>query len=70
MNRANQGLMPRDAVLDLALSGHTPRDLANRYGVTEWTIRRWITHAQRRKQLPYWRQMASASSPTQGRQEH
>lgn len=70
MNRANQGLMPRDAVLELALSGHTPRALATRYGVTEWTIRRWISHAQRRKQLPYWRQMASAWGGSDYRPEH
>ncbi len=70
MNRANQGLMPRDAVLDLAQSGHTPRDLATRYGVTEWTIRRWISHAQRRKQLPYWRQMASAVPAAELQQQH
>ncbi|HEV7431758.1 MAG TPA: hypothetical protein VGN77_01845 [Steroidobacteraceae bacterium] len=60
MNRANQGLIQRDEILDLVLSGRSPRALATQYGVTEWTIRRWIAHAQRRKGLPYWQQMAGA----------
>ena len=62
MNRANQGLIPRDAILDRVLAGHSPRELANQFGVTEWTIRRWLAHAQRRRQLPYWQQMAGAIS--------
>jgi hypothetical protein len=67
MNRANQGLIQRDGVLDLVLSGHTPRELASRYGVTEWTIRRWLAHAQRRKELPYRQQAASTQSASEGR---
>jgi transposase len=70
MNRANQGLMPRHAVLDLALSGHKTRDLANRFGVTEWTIRRWISHAQSCRELPYWRQMGTGPSSLEPRQGH
>lgn len=65
MNRANQGLIHRDAVLDLVLSGHAPRELASRFGVTEWTIRRWLAHAQRRTQLPYWQQVGSTPSGSQ-----
>ncbi len=70
MNRANQGLMTREAVLELAESGHTPRALASRFGVTEWTIRRWISHAQRRRQLPYWQQMPGTSSGSEHRMAH
>ena len=44
----------RKQVLDLALAGHKPRALATQYPVTEWTIKRWLAHARRRRQLPYW----------------
>jgi transposase len=62
MNRANQGLIHRDAILDRVLAGHTPGALASQFGVTKWTIRRWLAHAQRRRQLPNWKQMAGAPS--------
>jgi DNA-binding CsgD family transcriptional regulator len=62
MNRANQGLIPRDAILDRVLAGHTPRELASQFGVTEWTIRRWLAHAQRRRNLPYWQQLGGMPS--------
>ena len=45
----------RDLIMDLALAGHSPRTLAFQFGVTEWTIKRWIAHAYRRRQLPYWK---------------
>lgn len=45
----------RQMVLELALAGHKPRTLATQYPVTEWTIKRWLAHARRRRQLPYWR---------------
>lgn len=70
MNRANQGLMTREAVLELAESGQTPRELASRFGVTEWTIRRWIAHAQRRRQLPYWQQMPGSLAHSESRSGH
>jgi len=60
MNRANQGLIPREAVLDRVLAGHTPRALASQFGVTQWTIRRWVAHAQRRRQLPHGQPLAGA----------
>jgi transposase len=47
----------RKLVLDLALAGHKPRALAAQFPVTEWTIKRWLAHARRRRQLPYWRHM-------------
>jgi len=45
----------RDQILELALAGHTPRTLATRFGVTEWTIKRWVAHAHRRRELAYWK---------------
>ena len=48
----------RKLVLDLALAGHKPRTLATQYPVTEWTIKRWLAHARRRRQLPYWQHIA------------
>jgi transposase len=51
--------MQRELILKLALSGHKPKALAGQFGVTEWTIRRWIAHARRRRQLPYWKVMAA-----------
>jgi hypothetical protein len=62
MSRRNQIAMQRDAILDLAFSGHTPRALASQFGMTEWAIRRWVAQARRREQLPYWKQMAGAES--------
>jgi len=47
----------RQEVLELALAGHKPSALATRYPVTEWTIKRWLAHARRRRQLPYWKHM-------------
>jgi transposase len=51
----------RDMILDLAAAGHSPRTLALQFGLTEWTIRRWMAHARRQAQLPYWRNMTRAS---------
>jgi len=67
----NKALVQRDEILDLVLAGHSPRTLAGQFGVTEWTIRRWVAHAQRRKHLPYWQQMTSGSAfgPAE-REEH
>ena len=62
MNRRNQVSVQRDAILDLAFSGHTPGALASQFGMTEWAIRRWVAQARRREQLPYWKQMAGAGS--------
>jgi Helix-turn-helix domain len=60
MSRRNQISVQREAILDLASSGHTPSALASRFGMTEWAIRRWVAQARRREQLPYWKQMANA----------
>ena len=68
-NSSNQPSARRDEILDLVLSGHAPSDLASQFGVTEWTIRRWVAHAQRRKHLPYWQQMARAPSGSEGRND-
>jgi|SoimicmetaTmtLPA_FD_contig_31_19683864_length_332_multi_1_in_0_out_0_1 transposase-like protein len=57
MSRRNEISMQRDAILDLAFSGHSPKALASQFGMTEWAIRRWIAQARRREQLPYWKQM-------------
>jgi transposase len=69
MNRANQGLMTRDAILDRVLAGHTPKALAGQFGVTTWTIRRWLAHAQRRRPLPYGQQMAGAPFGSESRDD-
>lgn len=61
-NRRQQISTQRDAILDLASSGHTPRALASQFGMTEWAIRRWVAQARRREQLPYWKQIAGAGS--------
>ena len=61
-NRRHEIYQQRDAILDLASSGHTPRALASQFGMTEWAIRRWVAQARRREQLPYWKQMAGAGS--------
>ncbi len=60
MSRRHQNSVQRDAILDLASSGYTPRALASQFGMTEWAIRRWVAQARRREQLPYWKQMAGA----------
>ena len=54
MTSKNDYRSQRQLVLDLALAGHKPRTLAAQYPVTEWTIKRWLAHARRRRQLPYW----------------
>lgn len=67
--KSNRASAQRDEVLVLVLSGHSPRVLASQFGVTEWTIRRWVARAARRKHLPYWKRMASASSGSESRDD-
>jgi DNA-binding CsgD family transcriptional regulator len=38
----------REQILVLALDGQSPQKLAKQFGVTEWTIRRWVGLVQRR----------------------
>jgi hypothetical protein len=38
----------REQILVLALGGQPPQKLAKQFGVTEWTIRRWVGLVQRR----------------------
>ena len=52
----------RDQIVLLALHGQSPRMLALRFGVTEWTIKRWVQLARRREQLPYWRKIGALPS--------
>ena len=47
----------RERIVVLALGGQSPRTLAEQFGVPEWSIRRWLGHARRRQQSPYWRQI-------------
>jgi transposase len=65
MDKSNSAFEQRDEILNLVMSGHAPRTLASKFGVTEWTIKRWVAHVQRRKQLPYWRQMSAAPAPNE-----
>ena len=67
MDRASQVAVPHEVILGLALSGQPPRELAGRFGVTEWTIKRWVARARRREQAPYWRQVAA---PTPGHERN
>ena len=60
MDRPSQISVPHEVILGLAMSGLEPRVLASQFGVTEWTIKRWVARARRREQRPYWRQVAGA----------
>ncbi len=66
--RTHQPSVQRDAIVDLALSGHSPRALAGQFGMTEWTIKRWVARAHRRQQRPYWKQMSGALPGSKTRQ--
>jgi transposase len=61
MKYASQVAPEREVVLELVRAGHTVQTLAARFGVTEWTVKRWVAAAHRREHLPYWQQGAGAA---------
>ena len=54
--------MQRELIVDLAFAGHAPRTLAIQFGVTEWTVKRWVAQARRRRGLPYWQRINTTAS--------
>ena len=52
----------RELIVDMAFAGHAPRTLAIQFGVTEWTVKRWVAHARRRRGLAYWQRMDTTAS--------
>ena len=54
--------MQRELIVDLAFAGHAPRTLALQFGVTEWTVKRWVAQARRRRGLPYWQRINTTAS--------
>ena len=52
----------RELIVDMAFAGHAPRTLATQFGVAEWTVKRWVALARRRRALPYWQRAATTAS--------
>jgi hypothetical protein len=52
----------RELIVDMAFAGHAPRMLAIQFRVTEWTVKRWVAQARRRRGLPYWQRVDTTAS--------